>query len=100
MFTRSFPALLLGACVALPFASQAGPIDINSADAKQIAKELKGVGLARAQAIVAYRDKNGPFKAVADLAKVKGVGKKMIQRNVSSIRLDGAKSGSAASPAD
>jgi competence protein ComEA len=100
MFKRNFPALLLGACVALPFISHAGPIDINSADAKQIAKELKGVGLARAQAIVAYRDKNGPFKAVADLGKVKGVGKKMIQRNVSSIRLDGAKSGSAVRPAD
>ena len=31
----------------------AGPVDINTADAATIAKELQGIGLSRAQAIVA-----------------------------------------------
>ena len=84
-----------------PVAGRCGPIDINSADAKQIAKELKGLGIVRARSIVAYREKNGPFKSAQDLAKVKGIGKKMLQKNLDNIRVDSVKSvaESAAGPA-
>jgi len=73
-----------------PMLTWAGPVDINKADAATIAKELSGIGLSRAQAIVAYREKNGNFKTVEDLRKVKGIGAKTLERNRSSIRLDGA----------
>jgi competence protein ComEA len=59
----------------------AGPVDINTADASTIAKELQGIGLAKAQAIVAYREKNGSFKAAEDLRKIKGIGAKTLERN-------------------
>jgi competence protein ComEA len=65
----------------------AGPVDINHADAATIAKELNGIGPARAKAIVAYREKNGAFKSADDLGKVKGIGKKAIDSNRDNIRL-------------
>ena len=59
----------------------AGPVDINTADAATIAKELQGIGLSKAQAIVAYREKNGSFKSAEDLRKIKGIGAKTLERN-------------------
>jgi competence protein ComEA len=78
--------VLIAAC--LPVFAWAGPVDINKADAKTIAKELNGVGLSRAQAIVEFREKNGAFKSIEDLRKVKGIGAKTLEQNRSNIRLD------------
>ncbi|MEO7062980.1 MAG: helix-hairpin-helix domain-containing protein [Dokdonella sp.] len=60
-------------------------VDINSADAKTLAESLTGVGLVRAEAIVAYRNANGPFRQMEDLAKVKGIGKKTLEANRDAI---------------
>jgi competence protein ComEA len=73
----------------LPLSVWAGPVDINKADAATIAKELQGIGLSRAQAIVEYRDKNGAFKSADDLRKVKGIGAKTIEQNRTNIRIEG-----------
>jgi len=82
-------ALLAALCMALAApATLAGPVNINSADAATLARELKGVGLARAQAIVDYRTKNGPFRSADELALVKGIGPKAIENNRANIRLD------------
>lgn len=87
-----FPSIRKGvqllAMSLLPVLAWAGPVDINKADAGTIAKELEGVGLARAQAIVAYREKNGAFKSTNDLLKVKGIGPKVLEMNKSNIKLD------------
>ncbi|MDX1490490.1 MAG: ComEA family DNA-binding protein [Pseudohongiellaceae bacterium] len=56
-------------------------VDINSADAETLALALDGVGMAKAQDIVEYRQKNGAFNSVDDLAQVKGVGPATIARN-------------------
>ena len=58
-----------------------GAIDINSADAEALS-ELKGIGPKKAEAIVAYRKKNGPFKSLDDLSAVKGLGEKSVVRLV------------------
>jgi competence protein ComEA len=76
----------------LPVLAWAGPVDVNSADAATIAKELQGIGLSRAQAIVAYREKNGAFRSVDDLRKIKGIGAKVLERNRSNIRVEGGAS--------
>ncbi len=74
----------------MPALAWAGPVDINTADAATIAKELQGIGLSRAQAIVAYREKNGAFRSVEDLRKIKGIGAKVLERNRANIKLEGA----------
>ena len=61
------------ACL-LPVAAFAGPVDVNSATAETISAELKGVGMSKATAIVAYRKAHGPFKSREDLMQVKGIG--------------------------
>ncbi|MEP7185541.1 MAG: helix-hairpin-helix domain-containing protein [Rhodanobacter sp.] len=65
----------------------ATPVNINHANASQIAKSLDGIGKTRAQAIVNWRGAHGPFKNVDDLRHVKGVGKATIERNRSAILL-------------
>lgn len=59
----------------------AAPVDINTADAKVLAVEMRGVGDDRAQAIVLYRTEHGPFRTVDELVKVKGIGKKIVEAN-------------------
>jgi competence protein ComEA len=92
--------LALGlAAPALLFA--ATPVNINKADARTIAASLDGIGVTRAEAIVAWREAHGPFKKADDLKHVKGLGKATIERNRSAILLadDGAAAGaSAAAP--
>lgn len=60
-------------------------VDINTADAVTLSKNIKGVGLKKAEAIVAYREKNGKFNQVADLTKVKGIGNKLLEKNIETI---------------
>lgn len=74
-----------GLCPA--FVVTAAPVDINSADSATLARELKGVGATKAAAIVEYRRTHGPFKTVDDLALVKGIGQKLVDRNRPDIRL-------------
>ena len=88
-------AMCVSAVFLLAPAVYAAPIDINSADAKTLDKELTGVGPKLAQAIVDYRAKNGPFKSVEDLAKVKGIHKSTIEKNRANLTV-GSKSTSAA----
>jgi competence protein ComEA len=61
-------------------------VDINKADIASLAS-LKGVGVKRAKAIVAYRELHGEFNTVDDLLNVKGIGAKMLLRNKDKIIL-------------
>ena len=78
-----------------PFVVNAEPVNVNTADASALAKALNGIGPAKAKAIVAYRDKNGPFKTVDQLAMVEGITQKLIERNRADIKLGGDKPGAA-----
>ncbi|WP_028110232.1 ComEA family DNA-binding protein [Ferrimonas futtsuensis] len=68
-------------------AAEQMPVNINTANAEQIAAQLKGVGLSKAKAIVAYREQNGPFTDLAQLAEVKGIGKKTLEQNSGRLQL-------------
>lgn len=59
----------------------AEPLDINSANAEQISAALAGVGKVKASAIIQDREKNGNFKNVEDLARVKGIKSSIIEKN-------------------
>jgi competence protein ComEA len=71
----------------VPVVAWAGPVNINTADAGTLARELEGIGPAKAQAIVEYRQKNGPFKSPEDLLKVQGIGEKVFDQNRGNIRI-------------
>lgn len=104
--TRRFPAavtlamalsLLAGALpggAGLAYAQDTAPpqavaaVNINKADAATMASALKGVGSARAQEIVRYREAYGPFKSVDELTEVKGIGKSTLDDNRARITLE------------
>ena len=86
----------LAAMVLLAPVVHAEPVNINTADATALAKALNGVGPAKARAIVSYRDKNGPFKSVDQLAMVEGITQKLIEKNRADIKLGAEKAGPAA----
>lgn len=65
----------------------AGSVNINTADAAALADGLNGVGIKKAQAIVEYRKKHGAFKSINDLANVKGISDKLIEKNKDNITL-------------
>ena len=70
---------------ALPVAAFAGPVNVNTANAETISAELQGVGMSKAQAIVAYRKNHGPFKSYDDLTMVKGIGVRTVEINRANI---------------
>ena len=77
-------AMLLAHAVS---AIAASGINVNTADAKALAKELDGVGESTAAKIVEERSKNGPYKDLADLNKrVSGFGDKMASKNAEKVR--------------
>jgi competence protein ComEA len=83
IFRFAVPALAL----LVPAFALAGPVNINSADAETISKELKGVGLSKAEAIVEYRKKHGPFRTPSDLSLVKGIGERTVELNRADIKV-------------
>lgn len=62
-------------------------VDINQASAQEIADALQGVGMTKAEEIVRYRDSNGAFRHVDELANVKGIGLATIDKNRDRISL-------------
>lgn len=60
-----------------PGASPDGLVNLNAADAAAL-ETLPGVGPALATRILAWRDENGPFRAVDELLAVAGIGEKTL----------------------
>ncbi len=77
--------LLLSIFIGCFSVANAAPVNINSADAASLSSNLIGVGIEKAKAIIEYRKKNGAFKIADDLAKVKGIGEKTIEKNRKNI---------------
>lgn len=62
-------------------------VNINTATATEIQKALVGIGTKKAEAIVQYRDKHGPFTAIEQLMEVQGIGKATLEKNKDRITL-------------
>lgn len=73
--------VLLFSLVLTPvWAEEPVAVNINTADAMALTA-LNGIGEAKAEAIVTYRDANGPFESVEQLSEVKGIGARTLEKN-------------------
>ncbi len=69
-------------------AAQAISVNLNTADAETLQRELAGIGATKAQAIVAYRDAHGSFASVDELLEVKGIGEATLNKNRDKLTVD------------
>ena len=83
---KKFFILFLAVVISIA-AWAAEAVNVNKASAEEIAESLKGVGISKAQAIVAYREANGSFVHVDELVNVKGIGIRTIDQNRGMILL-------------
>ncbi len=73
--------LVLGLSLSLAsLAAFAAQVNLNTATTAQL-ETLNGIGAAKAEAIVAYRSAHGGFKSIDELADVKGIGDKTVEKN-------------------
>ncbi|GEL08632.1 competence protein ComEA [Salisediminibacterium halotolerans] len=63
---------------------QDGLINLNQADESELT-ELPGIGPAKAEAIVTYREENGSFAVTEDLTEVPGIGEKTYETLAESV---------------
>ncbi len=61
-------------------------INVNTADVKQLTA-VKGIGLKLAQSIIEYRKEHGPFAALEDLSKVKGISQQFVEQHKADLRI-------------
>jgi competence protein ComEA len=72
--------LLAGLALSLALCAPAwAAVDLNTATQSEL-EAVKGIGPAKAKAIIAHRDKHGQFKSLEDLASVRGFGQKSVAK--------------------
>ncbi len=64
------------------------PVNINTADADTLTA-LPGIGRVLAERILAYRQQNGPFRAIEEITKVEGIGEKKAEAILDLITVGG-----------
>ncbi len=63
------------------------PLDINAVTKDEL-MSLPGIGDAMAERIIMYREDNGRFANINDLLKIKGIGKKKLERITPYIKVN------------
>lgn len=63
----------------------ASKVNLNTADADTLARELVGIGASKAEAIIAHRKAHGPFATVDELLEVKGIGTAILEKNLNRL---------------
>jgi competence protein ComEA len=82
---KTITTLAALAALAISSVTAAAPVNINTADAAEIADALNGVGLNKAQAIVDYRAAYGLFSQANEIVFVRGIGESTYEKNKSDI---------------
>jgi competence protein ComEA len=84
---KSLHSLLFTILLLFSSAAFAEKININTANAEQIASAMTGIGASKAQAIVEYRTSHGKFKTIEALENVDGIGAKTVEKNKDKLTL-------------
>jgi len=80
-----FKKMMLAVCLLIPTLLFAEMVNINTADKEVLMTSIKGVGETRADAIIAYREQNGAFKSIEELAEVRGIGASIVEKNMDNL---------------
>ena len=67
---------------------QSESININTASMEDLSTKLKGIGKAKAAAIIEWRETNGKFQSLDDVDEVKGIGPAILEKNKALIRFE------------
>jgi len=78
-FRQVLLSLIMAMFMAGGLAWAGDAVNVNSASAKELQK-VDGIGAKTAAKIVAYREEHGAFKNVDELLKIKGIGKKKLEK--------------------
>ena len=78
--------ILLVCLVVVPVG--AAPVNVNTANAEEIATALYGIGPYKAEAIVRYRQEHGKFKSLQALKRVRGIGQGILDGNLDDIKIE------------
>ena len=70
-----------------PEKAVATSVNINKANAEELAAALFNIGEKKAGAIVKYREEHGPFTSKDQLLKIKGIGVSIFKKNKALITL-------------
>jgi competence protein ComEA len=81
--------MLLALVVLLVSGVAMAALNLNTATREDLVA-LPGIGPAKAQAIVDYRNQHGPFRTVDELRKVKGIGEKLFLQLKPEVSIGGA----------
>lgn len=81
---NAFCAVALTVAPMLAFAAQ---VDVNKASKDELLKGLEGITEQQADAIIKYRDKNGPFIKLNELTFVEGVDRELIMPNYDKLSI-------------
>jgi competence protein ComEA len=82
---KAITTLAALAALVISTITAAAPVNINTADATEIADALNGIGLSKAQAIVDYRQAYGLFSRADEIVFVRGIGESTYEKNKSDI---------------
>ena len=61
--------------------AQVAVVNLNTADAERLQRELLGIAVAKAQAIVEYREEHGNFASVDELLEAKDIGEASLEKH-------------------
>ncbi len=81
---KIIPVLVVSLFLAYSLVLAGEKININLATADELDR-LKGVGAKTATRIIEFRERNGPFQKPEDITLVKGIGRKLFEKNRDSI---------------
>ena len=63
-----------------------GRVDLNHASAAEL-MSIPGIGQAKAESIISYREEHGPFSSIEDVMKIEGIKEGVFNRMKDSIRV-------------
>ncbi len=88
MIKKTIAALLVTLALTGLAMAEEMSVNVNTATAEQLAEALTGIGEAKAEAIVDYREEHGPFQHADELVNVRGIGLATLDRNRERIEVE------------